>query len=524
MSEVLVVGAGPTGLAMAAFLHAHGAGVRVVERRAEPRPSRAFVVQPRTLELLAPLGLADALLAEAVPLAGVHLHAGRRSVPVGLAEAGIRDTAFPYLLPLPQATLERALEAHLLAAGVPVEREVEALACRPTTAGVTCVLRGRDGRRRDVEVDWLVGCDGVDSTVRRDLGIAYPGGEYRAALLLADLQVEGDGLRPDALHAYVGAPGILFLFPFPRAGGWRLLTVAPAAATPGDQVDLATLQAVTDRFTGGGVQLSEPSWTAKVVLRHGQARRYRHGHGILAGDAAHVQSPAGAQGMNTGIQDAANLGWKLAYVATGRAPESLLDTYEAERRPVARRVRHVTDLAFLGEAADLPPLPLLRRWTAPVLLPLVRGRSLPAFAVRLLGGLWVSYRRSPDVADAAAVPPGGVRAGDRLPDVTVDGRRLHEVVSDPGYHLLRWPARRAAEPSWDDPPAHVLVDRSRVPLAVHQFEARHDVRATRPARRRLADAEGAVYLVRPDGHVAYRERGTSLQGVLRHLGDRGLLR
>ena len=516
MIDVLVVGAGPTGLVTAAGLHAAGVDVRIVERRDRPRPSRALVVHPRTLEVLAPLGLADALVARGDPAATVRIHVPGRTVSLPLSGYRLADTAFPFLLAIPQAQVETTLEAQLRARGLAVERRTTVRALTQDRDAVTAVVRREDGGDERVRARWVVGCDGADSTVRQQAGIAFPTSPYPAVLWLADLDVDGD-LPTDAIHGFVGPAGILFLFPAGEPAPWRLLTVRPRdVAATGGPPDLAALQAVADRLTGGVLRLRRPRWTAEQHLRRGQAGRYRAGRVLLAGDAAHLNSPAGAQGMNTGIQDAANLAWKLALVVQERAAPDLLDTYEAERRPVGRRVRQLTDLAFLAEAASTWPLPELRSRLAPPLLRLLDGRPVPAPALRLVGGLVTRYRRSPAASEAAPRLWRGPRAGDRLPDgqVRVAGalRWLHRLLEPPALHLLC-----CGPGPWDEDALAALTRRGGGALRVlHLAAAAGDGAVFDPGGRllaRLGVSRNAVYLVRPDGYVAARNAGTDLGGV-----------
>lgn len=523
--DVLVVGAGPTGLALATQLHAHGARVRIVERRVEAQESRAVVVQPRTLEVLEPLGVAETLVARGDPSARVHVHAAGRTGRVSLARPQLRGTAYPFLLSVPQATVEDVLRGHLAQWGVRVEQGLELVGLTQAPASVTAELRGRDGRTQHVEVAFVVGCDGADSTVRRLAGIPFRTRPYRSRLLLADVEVDGD-LAPDTIQGFVGAAGICFFFPSPGAATWRLLTVHPerGGAPPDDAIevpDLGLLQAVTDQFAGGRLHLRAATWATEIRLRRGQAPRYRERRILVAGDAAHVHSPAGAQGMNTGIQDAANLGWKLALVVRGVAPEVLLDSYEAERWPVARWTRRVTDLAFLVEAGHAPLVGWLRRRTAPLFLPLVDGRTVPSPAFRLLGGLLIRHRHSPAVEEGEPSLRGGVHAGDRLVNFRVvrDGtpRWLHELLRPPGFHVLLCGDPDAFAPGDVDE----LRRSSPVPLGIHHLARERVPAATQDPGgrllRRLGVSDTAVYLVRPDGYVGYRCRGRHLHGLAGHL-------
>jgi 2-polyprenyl-6-methoxyphenol hydroxylase-like FAD-dependent oxidoreductase len=452
-TDLLVVGAGTTGLALALQAHDHGARVRVVERRREQfRPSRALVVHPRTLEVLRPTGVTDALMAAGDPSPSVRLHLGRREVPAALGALPVTGTAFPHLLIEAQATVERILTEALTARGVEVERGSELVEVRPCGGATVATLRHCD-HREEVPSRYVAGCDGPASAVRRSLGLDWRGGRYRQEVVLADLELDGD-LHPGTVHAVAAQGGILFLFPLGEQATWRLLTTRPAGPPGGDAgqpdgpVPLDQLQALID-----GARLparvSDVAWSASVALEHRMASEYRAGPVFLLGDAAHVHSPAGGQGMNTGIQDAANLGWKLAFAAaasarTGSAPELLLASYEAERRPVARRVITLTHLIFWAEAGTGPVASLVRSRlvpaTAPALPFLLRRRHLVAAGVRVLSQLGTGYRRSPLSMTGASAGPRGRRPGDRLPDelVVAGGHRawLHDLLAEPGAHLL----------------------------------------------------------------------------------------
>jgi 2-polyprenyl-6-methoxyphenol hydroxylase-like FAD-dependent oxidoreductase len=518
--SVLVVGAGPTGLTLASQIHAHGGRVRIIERRLARRQSRAFVVHPRTLEVLAPLGVTDELIARGDPSARAIVRAAGRAASVTLARPGISDTAYPFLLAIPQVAVEEVLEDHLRRVGIAVERGVELISLSQGPDSVQSVLHHQGGHLEHAAANYLVGCDGADSTVRRATGIRFPSRDYRPTLLMANLDAEGD-LDPSAVNGYVGAEGILFLFPSPDAAGWRMLTVG-APRSGETHPDLSTLQSVADRFTGGSLRLANLAWSTTVRLRRGQATRYRLGRVLLAGDAAHLHSPAGAQGMNTGIQDACNLGWKLALVSTGVAAPRLLASYQPERWPVARRIRQLTDLAFLMEAGDLPPVGWLRRFVTPLMLPLVHRRAVPAWGFRILGGLRIRYRGSPVVEDADPAPPWAVHAGDRLVNGLVirDGQRvwLHDALQPPGFHVLL-----CGRPDDFDPGEVEEMRRgSDAPLHMHRL-------APGPGPGLLGDPERtvlrrlggtpAVHLIRPDGYVGYRSAGPRLDGVVRHLRE-----
>jgi 2-polyprenyl-6-methoxyphenol hydroxylase-like FAD-dependent oxidoreductase len=525
-ADVLVVGAGPTGLTLAGVLNAMGASVRVVDRQLDRvRDSRALAVQPRTLEVLRGLGVSHMLVERGNAAAQLRIHAGERLVPVRLFDVGLEDTAYPFLLFISQAETEAVLNEHLAERGVQVERGVEFVGFEQHGGGVSCTLRHMDGRTARLQARFLVGCDGAHSTVRHRAGIPFQGAAYAQTFVLADLEVDGD-LEEGVAHAFLAAGGMLFFFPLARPASWRMLGMRPGDTTGGaperTEPALATVQAIADAFTGGTLSLRDPVWLTYFRLHHRHAARYRAGRIFLAGDAAHVHSPAGAQGMNTGIQEAWNLGWKLALAAKGIADETLLDTYETERRPIGRSVLRFTDRATTIATSENRTLRLLRTQIVPRLAPLVlrfaRGR---AYGYRTLAQLRIHYRRSPATQEGEPTLARGPRAGDRLPDARIvrDGQteRLHDAVAAPSFHLLLcgsadgWDAHHVAslQERYGDLLAVQRLAREDVPCALHDVDGH--------ACARLGVEGVAQYLVRPDGHIGYRSGGTELEGVDRYL-------
>ena len=463
--DVLIVGAGPVGLALALQAHAHGAHVRVVERRRTVfRPSRAMILHPRTMEGLRPLGVTDALVARAMRSPQIRIHLASREHTVQLDAFGLVNTPFPEPLLLRQSDLEAVLAAALAQRGVVVERgvELESFAQHPHL--LTARTCSRDGAA-EVTSRYLAGCDGASSTVRTLSRIGWSGGEYKSEVVLADVELAGR-VSPDTVHVAVAAPGLVFLFPLGEHATWRLLATRRAAPSEvvhgalGPPVPVAELQELLSA-TGWPVCIAQVAWSSCIRLPHRLADRFRGGRVFLVGDAAHAHSPAGGQGMNTGIQDALNLGWKLAYASRvgDAAAEELLRSYEQERRPVARRILGLTRLLFWAEAG-IGLLPrLLRSGLTPLAvrtLPwLPHWASLGRLAVYLLAQFWVRYRRSPLSAELRP-RSRQLRAGSRLPNHLVDcnGRRvrLHDLTATPGVHvLLAWDAEAldsAAPSSW----------------------------------------------------------------------------
>jgi 2-polyprenyl-6-methoxyphenol hydroxylase-like FAD-dependent oxidoreductase len=521
--DVLVVGAGPTGLTLAAQLQAFGATVRIVDRQLDRvHESRALAVQPRTLEVLRGLGVAEELIVRGNDAVWVQLHAGGRVVRIRLFGLGLDDTAFPFLLFVSQAETEQVLGDHLAGRGVPVERGVEVVGFHADLDVVTSTLRRRDGRTEQVHARYLVGCDGAASTVRRGAGIPFKGGAYPQTFALADL--DAGGLDRDAAHAFLGQEGIVLFFPLGRPASWRMLTMHPSLQGRREpaQPSLEELQALADAFTAGSVRLHDPVWQTYFGLQHRHATRYQTGRVFLAGDAAHVHSPAGAQGMNTGIQDAWNLGWKLGLVSRGVADEALLDTYDAERRPVGGFVVRFTDRAFAVATSTNPLVRVLRTQLVPRVLPLaLRFDRAVAYGFRTVSQLDIRYRHSPAVQEGRPTLRRGPRAGDRLPDARVarDGTTcwLGEALAAPCFQLL------LCGPPGDWHPSQLTTLRHRYPdtLTVHHLTrtatpgALHDLDGQALAR--LGGTGAAQYLVRPDGHIGYRAGGNDLAGLQRYL-------
>ncbi len=426
LADVLVVGAGPTGLALAAQLAASGVRARLIDRSLDRvRESRALAIQPRTLEVLAGLGVTDELIACGNPAVQLRIHLSGRVLAVPLFDLGLDDTAYPYLLFVSQAETERVLGEYLAAAGITVERGVELAGLSDTADAAVATLHHRDGRDEVVLARYVVGCDGAGSSARRLAGIPFRGSSYPQTFVLAD--IDADGVEPGAAHVFVSESGMLLFFPLGKPAPWRLMAMRPPAdrTPPEAPVVLADVQALASTYTGGTVQLHDPVWMTNFRLHQRAAARYRADRVFLAGDAAHIHSPAGAQGMNTGIQDAINLGWKLAQTLRRVADPALLDSYEAERAPIGKRVLRLSDRAFTAATSTNQVVRLARTRLAPALIPLaLKAGTGRAYLFRTISQLNVRYRDSCLSLDGPSPPRSGPRAGDRIPDASIvqDGR------------------------------------------------------------------------------------------------------
>ena len=327
--DVLIVGAGPTGLALALWLTRLGVTVRIIDRTAEAgTTSRALAVQARTLELYRQLDLTDEVIERGHKTPAVNLWVkGRRAAQVDFASIGEGLTPYGFLLVFPQDEHERLLVRRLAAAGVEVERRTELAHFEDGPGGVTAELRREDGSGETVRAAYIAGCDGARSLVRETIGSHFPGGTYRQLFYVADVEAEGPAIDGQ-LHVDLDEADFLAVFPLSGEGRARLVgTVRDERA---DHPETLRFEDVSSRAIENlKVSVRRVNWFSAYHVHHRVTDAFRKGRAFLLGDAAHIHSPAGGQGMNTGIGDAINLAWKLAAVIGGRGPESLLDSYEA---------------------------------------------------------------------------------------------------------------------------------------------------------------------------------------------------
>ena len=496
--QVLVVGASPTGLVLAAELLARGIRTRIIDQGdAVTLQARAIGIHARTLEVLAMMGLAERFLADGHVVRHTRFYSeGRCLASLEFARSGSR---FGFMLNLPQDQTERLLRARVTELGGVVENRTELTGLTAGGDAVTAAVRGPKGQAETITARYVVGCDGAHSRVRRELGLTFRGHHYPQDWLLADVLLDWD-LREDATHAFFRTDGLpLILFPM-RGHRWRL--TLPFAGNRGAQAPtLEEIQRLTGQRVPRPVAVSDPSWLACFRSHRRSASAYRRGHVLLAGDAVHIHSPAGGQGLNTGMMDAHNLGWKLALVVAGRAPDTLLDTYGAERRPVAEDVLKLTH-ALVHYASLTHPV---RRRIRDIVVPaLARSPVIQRRAARRMSQVYVSYRPGPLVRPGRS--RGAPRAGQRMPDIQVraDGQAttLHGVLRS-GRHVLVAPGAHAAS---------VLSDPA---LRLH----RSDLEIVTPTPASGDKGTGPFVLIRPDGHVAALGRPGSMDAVTGYLGD-----
>jgi 2-polyprenyl-6-methoxyphenol hydroxylase-like FAD-dependent oxidoreductase len=480
---VLIVGAGPTGLVLALWLTKIGIKVRIIDKTAEAgTTSRALAVQARTLEFYRQMEMADDVVEGGVTVAGVNLWVkGARAARVPLHQIGAGLTPFPFALIFPQDAHERYLIDRLEALGVKVERQTELVRFDQCPQSVRALIRRADGAEEICEAAYLAGCDGAHSTVREGLAIGFPGGTYEGLFYVADVEASGP-VTDQELHVDLDLADLLIVFPLKGEGRVRLVGNVREQPGRGDR-ELTFADVSSRAIEHLKLTITKVNWFSTYRVHHRVAHSFGGGRVYLLGDAAHIHSPVGGQGMNTGIGDAVNLAWKLAAVLDGGAADSLLDTYELERIGFARRLVATTDRAFTFVTAQGRIARVVRTRLVPVILPLLfRLPGARPLLFRTVSQTGVRYRESPLSAGRA----GSVRGGDRLPWVQLapDNDNFAPLTS------LAWQVHVYGEPG-----RGVSDACAEMSLPMHMF-------AWTPAMKRAGLERGALYLVRPDGYVA----------------------
>jgi len=500
-TDVLIVGAGPTGLVLALWLTRMGVRVRIFDKTAQPgTTSRALAVQARTLEFYRQVGLADAVVARGRKAVAAHLWvAGKDVARLVFGDMGAGLSPFPHPVIFPQDEHERLLVARLAEAGVEVERQTELLDFKDADGHILAHLKRPDGTTETCEAAYIAGCDGAHSPTREALRIEFHGGEYTHVFYVADVEGGGTVINGD-IHVGLDKTDFLAVFPLKDEGRARLVGTLRDEAEHKHE-NLTWNDVSTRVIQWMRIDVKRVNWFSTYRVHHRVADHFRKGRAFLLGDAAHIHSPVGGQGMNTGIGDAVNLAWKLAAVLHGNADASLLDTYEPERIAFAQRLVATTDRAFTGVTSSSAFARLVRLRIVPLLLPLLfKFRALRHFMFRTVSQTAVNYRGS-GLSEGHAGPTHG---GDRLPWVTTESYGLANDNFAP-LTSLAWQVH-----VYGDATAEIkaVCDARKLPLYVFPWS---------PEMKRAGLQRNAVYLVRPDGYIGLVDAansGTALASYL----------
>lgn len=437
-TDVLIIGAGPTGLALACQLIRYGINFVIIEQREGVTAySKALGVHARTLEIYEQLGLAQQAVEQGAIASRARLiKAGNVRAELDLSNLGVGLTAYPYVLFLEQSKNEQLLYDYLKQHGKTVHWQTELVSLSQTDATVTAQVRAVNGITQSIEAKYLVGCDGPKSLVRHALGLGFAGSTFERIFYVADAQIDWK-LPHDAVQVCLLQNSLLVFFPLKGENRYRIVGTFPEELSR-DEGDVlyAEIEQRIQAEAEFELQVHDVEWfsTYKVHSRH--VSQFSKGRCFLAGDAAHVHTPVGAQGMNTGIQDGYNLAWKLALVLQGKLDQAILETYNQERLENAKHLLQTTDRMFNIAAGSNWLLTFLRMRVVPFVFPrLLRLHTVKQFLFPLLSQIGIHYRHSP-LSQHSGDELFKVKAGDRLPYFQVGGQGIYDKLHQPKFHWL----------------------------------------------------------------------------------------
>ncbi|MGA2190518.1 MAG: FAD-dependent monooxygenase [Steroidobacteraceae bacterium] len=492
-TQVFIVGAGPTGLVLAISLTKQGVKVRIIDKVDRPgTTSRALAVHARTLELYKQLDLADAIVEKGYSVPGARLwFEGRQAARIPFTEIASGLTPYAFLHIFPQDEHERLLIEHLRGQGVEVERSTELAAFADEGHQIHARLRGPDGQERHVYSDFIAGCDGARSKVREVIGSGFPGGTYPQVFYVADVAGEGSAFNGD-LNVDLDESDFLAVFPLADKGRIRLIgAIRPGADQDSDKL---TFDDVSDRAAQHlKLKVDKVNWFSVYHVHHRVTDHFRKGRAFLLGDAAHIHTPVGGQGMNTGIGDAINLAWKLRAVLATQAPASLLDTFESERKAFAIRLVKTTDRIFNLAAAEGHLAEIIRTRLAPLVLPqIAKFDTARDYIFRTVSQITLNYRAKGLDAGKA----GPIHGGDRLPWVRLGANDNYEALKHIGWQIHVYGAVREDLSAW--------CGHHGMPLHIFPWVE---------SMKEVGLRQSALYLIRPDTYVALADVGQEIAAV-----------
>ncbi|QHZ48669.1 MULTISPECIES: FAD-dependent monooxygenase [Bacillus] len=482
MEPVLITGAGPTGLVLALFLARKGVAFRLIDKNSGPgQTSRAMAVHARTLEFYEQLGMAEEAVQRGIKVNAVHIREGHREKGCfRLGDMGEGLSPYPFVLSFAQDEHERLLIEKLKAAGVNVEWNTELVSYSDQGNDVEAKLR-KGEREEIIKTPYLCGCDGAHSTVRRGMDLGFPGGTYEHTFFVADAEASGEAASAHDMNLCLAESGFCIVFPVRSTGMNRFIGIVPKSLENKKALTFEDIAPMVEKLFR--VKVHGVNWFSTYRVHHRVADKFRKGRVFILGDAGHIHSPVGGQGMNTGIGDAVNLAWKLAEVLNGRADEAILDTYETERIAFARSLVATTDRAFQAVIGQNAGGRLVRTLLIPYVAPFfLRFPSIKKAAFYNVSQIRIHYRDSALSAGKA----GKLQGGDRLP--WVSGGRNFAALKSVSWqlHIYGTASRELKE----------TATQHRLPL--YEFEWSR-------ACGKCGLERNALYLVRPDGYIAFVE-------------------
>jgi 2-polyprenyl-6-methoxyphenol hydroxylase-like FAD-dependent oxidoreductase len=486
-NSVLIVGAGPTGLTLALWLRQFNIPLRIIDKSVGPgETSRAMGVQARTLEFYQQLNLAQEMIERGIKVNAFNLRKdGNLLFTAQLGEMGKGLSPYPFMLSFPQDDHEKFLLMQLLKVGVTVERKKELVSFTQTGTSVQANLSTENGTET-IDAAYLCGCDGARSSTREGLKMGFPGGTYSQIFYVADAMVTGDAANGD-VQMCLSEKDFCLVMPVRSSGSFRLIGIVPPEQENQEKItfdDVSASIVHDSRLT-----IEKVNWFSTYHVHHRVAEHFRSDRVFLAGDAAHIHSPVGAQGMNTGIGDAVNLAWKLAAVMQKRAAKNLLDTYEIERQAFAFQLVSTTDKLFQMMTNRGILGKIWRGLAVPFLLPLLfKSEKIKRGMFKRISQIQIAYRQSP--LSKGAVKK--IHGGDRLPWVPDNFLALR---------LLDWQVYVYGNVESD---FEIALKKMHIKLSVFVWDDN---------ARAAGLVEGAVYLVRPDGYVAFVSENQDGEGL-----------
>jgi 2-polyprenyl-6-methoxyphenol hydroxylase-like FAD-dependent oxidoreductase len=441
-TKVLIVGAGPSGLMMAAQLLRHGVIPVIIDIKQGPtNQSKALAVQARSLEIYRQMGIVDKALQGGKQANGMVMHQeGKEVTSISLTDVGKQQTPFPFVHLYQQSKNERLLLDVLTQNCCPVYWDTTLISLKQTAQQVEVALQsGTD--TKCLTCDYVVGADGAHSAVRKQSNIPFNGDTYANEFFLADLELDNKELTGTEVALYRGKAGLSAFFPLPERNSYRIIGNVPKASEGKPDLQLEEVLPHLRALTGIPVKVVNENWFTTYKLHHRMADKFNQGRCFLIGDAAHIHSPVGGQGMNTGLQDAYNLGWKLAGVVNGQLKEAILDSYAAERMPIARTLLNTTDKLFKMVISTNWFIVFFNKWIMPKATVLVwKSERLRAEFFKRIAQINISYRDSNINLNLSTAK--GIKAGDRLPYLKVFDEKkqeetdLHQWCFKPGFTLI----------------------------------------------------------------------------------------